>query len=64
YALDDSLEAKVLLLMRSHPQITQTELAERLKVSRATIQRSIKSLTDENKIARSGGKRFGTWEVF
>ena len=62
-ALDDSLEAKIIRLMKDNVHITQAELMQKLHVSRATVQRSIKTLTDSNRIVRVGGKRFGYWEI-
>ncbi len=62
-AFEDALEIKMLKLIRNNPQIKQAELVMALKVSRATIQRLIKSLTEKNVLERKGGKRYGYWEV-
>ena len=62
-ALDDALENKMIVKMKDNPRITQKELAEQLEVSRATIQRMIKSLSDKGALGREGGKRYGYWVI-
>jgi len=62
-ALDEALETKIMMLMKANPKIKQTEIAEELKVSRATIQRTIQVLVDTQTIKRVGGKRYGFWQV-
>ena len=61
--LDDTLEHKIILLLQSNPSLTQQEIAEKIKVSSATIKREIKKLVEKGKIERSGGKRFGKWII-
>ncbi|MCR5294506.1 MAG: winged helix-turn-helix transcriptional regulator [Lachnospiraceae bacterium] len=61
-ALNKALE-KLLDELKDNPQITQTELSNKLLLSRATIQRMIKALTAQGILERKGGKRFGYWEV-
>ena len=62
-ALDDTLETKIMMLMKANSKIKQTEIAEELKVSRATVQRTIQVLADTQAIERVGGKRYGFWQV-
>jgi len=62
-ALKEVLEERLLRTIRENPQITQQELMKHLSVSRATIQRMIKSLSESSVIERKGGKRYGYWEV-
>ena len=62
-ALDEALEIKIVMLMKTNAKIKQTEIAEELKVSRATVQRAIQVLVDKQAIERVGGKRYGSWEV-
>ena len=62
-ALEEALERKLLRLIRNNPQIKQAELVVKLNVSRATIQRLIKSLSEKNVLKRKDGKRYGYWEV-
>ena len=62
-ALKEALEERLLRALRENPQITQQELMKSLSVSRATIQRMIKSLSESGVIERIGGKRYGYWKV-
>ncbi|MBQ7445414.1 MAG: putative DNA binding domain-containing protein [Clostridia bacterium] len=62
-ALDEALEERLLDVIRKKPQISQLELASCLSVSRATIQRMIKILSQSGAIVRKDGKRYGYWEV-
>ena len=62
-ALDEALETKIVMLMKTNKKIKQTEIAEELKVSRATVQRAIQVLVEKNTIERVGGKRYGSWQV-
>ena len=62
-ALNDALENKLMMLLKDNPYLKQNELAGKLSVSRATVQRLIKKIVDENKIERKGGKRYGYWEI-
>lgn len=62
-ALDEALETKIVMLMKTNSKIKQTEIAEELKVSRATVQRAIQVLVGKHAIERVGGKRHGSWQV-
>ncbi len=57
------MEGKIKFIITKHPQITQKEIADLLKVSRTTIQREIKLMLAQKKIERIGSKRSGTWKV-
>ena len=61
--LDDTLAERILEVLKDKPTETQAELAKVLKVSVASIKRTIKDLSDSGTITRKGGKRFGYWEV-
>ena len=61
--LDDTLAERILEALKDKPTETQAELAKVLKVSVASIKRTIKDLSDSGVISRKGGKRFGYWEV-
>ena len=61
--LDDTLELRILELIRKKEDIKQEELAEKLNVSVPTIKRATKRLSITGKIVRKGGKRFGYWEI-
>lgn len=62
-ALEDALEEKVFDAIRKNSRIKQDELASKLSVSRATVQRICKVLTEKGIIERKGGKRYGYWEI-
>lgn len=61
--LDDTLEAKIIAWIKDNPSMTQSDLAKISKVSVASIKRTMKRLSDEGKIVRKGGKRYGYWEI-
>lgn len=62
-ALEDALEEKILDAIRENPRIKQDELVSKLSVSRATVQRTCKALTEKGILERKGGKRYGYWEI-
>ena len=62
-ALGDALEIKLLAAIKKQPAITQQELVNELSVSRATVQRLFKALSERGLIERKGGKRYGYWEI-
>ena len=45
------------------PKITMPEIAKKLNVTKRTIERAVKSLREENRLERKGGKRYGYWGV-
>ena len=49
--------------MSEKPNISTTEMAERMGVSRRQVQKYIKRLTDMNLIVREGGQKIGTWRI-
>lgn len=59
----DTLENKIVALLKENPSMTQTVLAEKTKVSVPSIKRAMKILSDTGRIVRIGGKRFGYWEI-
>lgn len=61
--LGDTLADSIITLIKGNPQITQSELADATKVSVPSIKRTMKILSDNGKIVRKGGKRYGYWEV-
>ncbi len=61
--LADTLPDSIIALLKINPQITQGEIAEATKVSVPSIKRTMKILSDNGKIVRKGGKRYGHWEV-
>ena len=61
--LGDTLADSIISLIKDNPKITQGELAEAAKVSVPSIKRTMKILSDNGRIVRRGGKRYGYWEV-
>jgi ATP-dependent DNA helicase RecG len=61
--LDVGLERKVVDEIRARPKIRMSEIAVKYQVTKRTVERVFSKLTQEGKIARVGGKRFGHWEV-
>ena len=61
--LANTLPDSIITLLRSNPQMTQGEIAEATKVSVPSIKRTMKILSDNGKIVRIGGKRYGHWKV-
>lgn len=56
-------EKKVIELLIENPNITSTELAEKIGVTKRTIERTFKSLQEKKMIERIGSKRDGNWIV-
>jgi ATP-dependent DNA helicase RecG len=56
-------EASILALIKANNQITTTELAETLSVSRKTISARIKGLKEKGMLKRIGSDTKGTWEI-
>ncbi|MCM1026633.1 MAG: putative DNA binding domain-containing protein [Roseburia sp.] len=61
--LDDTLEGKILALLKRQPSMTQSEIALLLDISVPSVKRAMKKLLENGDIVRKGGKRFGYWEV-
>ena len=62
-ARDVGLERTVVDEIRTRPKIRMSEIAVKCQVTKRTVERVFSKLTQEGKIARVGGKRFGHWEV-
>ncbi len=60
---DGTLATKIVNVLRQNPRLTMEELAVQLAVSKRTISRQIQILQEKNIIKRTGGKRFGRWEI-
>lgn len=52
----------IMQILKDNPQCTIPDLATACNVSRATVDRAVKTLKDANRIRRVGGTR-GHWEV-
>lgn len=61
--LDDVLEDQILKLLLENNKLNQKQLAQKTGRSIASVQRTMKKLSERGKIERIGGKRFGHWEV-
>lgn len=61
--LDDVLEDQILKLLLENNKMNQKQLAQKTGRSIASVQRTMKKLSERGKIERIGGKRFGHWEV-
>lgn len=61
--LGDTLETAILSLVRDDPSIGQSEIAVRVGKSVPTVKRAMKRMSDAGIIRRTGGKRYGSWEV-
>lgn len=53
----------ILKLLEENPTMTQTQLTERLKLTRKQIQTDVKELRDEGILERKGSNRRGYWIV-
>ena len=58
-----ALERKIIDLLAQDGSMRQARLANTLGVSRATLQRAMKRLTDARAIKRIGNRRTGVWQV-
>lgn len=55
--------SEVLALIKENPEITRSELSEKLRINPSAIQRHIQKLKRENIIERVGGDKGGHWKV-
>ena len=65
-ALEDEnggLDEKIIHILADKPEISQKALAEELELPYRTLQRRMAELTQEGRIERVGGKRYGHWTV-
>ena len=64
--LNEALTEKQKLLLdrlRNNPTITQKEIVESAALSRSTVQRTVKELTEMGRLERVGSKKTGSWIV-
>ena len=61
--LRNDTDRRIMELISKDQYITTTELAERLGVSRPTIARHIKSLTERGVLERVGSRKSGYWKA-
>jgi len=56
-------QVQIMNIMKELPNITKPQLAERMSLSKSTIDREIKKLIESGLIIRSGSNKTGFWEV-
>ncbi len=61
--LEDVLENQIIKLLSENNKLNQKQIAAKTGKSIATVQRTMKKLTEQRRIIREGGKRFGHWKV-
>lgn len=64
--LNEALTEKQKLLLdifQNNPTITQKKIVESASLSRSTVQRTIKELTEMGRLERVGSKKTGSWIV-
>ena len=61
--LGDTLDGKILALLKEKPSITQNEMATYFGISVPSIKRAMKKLLESGRIVRKGGRRYGHWEI-
>ena len=50
-------------LAAANPEMTMAVMAEKLDVTKRTVEREIKKLREAGRIERIGGKRYGHWQI-
>lgn len=61
--LKDVLENQIIQLLIKNNRLSQKQIVAKTGRSIASVQRAIKKLSEQGKIVREGGKRFGHGEV-
>lgn len=56
-------EKCILALIRDNPDMSYQEMADKIKLSRKTVSKYIKSFKDKGVIRRIGSDRKGSWEI-
>lgn len=59
----NEIEEEIIKNIIDNPNITQQQMANKLKVNRKTIQRGLNSLKEKNIIERIGSDRKGFWKI-
>ena len=57
------MEKKVIEFLIENPSFTSDNLAEKIGVTKRTIERTLKKLQEKKMIERIGSKRDGNWIV-
>lgn len=61
--LKDVLENQIIQLLIKNNRLSQKQIVAKTGRSIASVQRAMKKLSEQGKIVREGGKRFGHGEV-
>ena len=61
--LNDTLEEKILFVIKENPHITQSQIASMLDCSERKVKRLMKMMQEDGMIERVGGRRSGQWIV-
>lgn len=56
-------EKTIIYLIQANPQITLTEISEKIDKSLRTVKNSMKTLQEKGIVERIGGKKNGSWKV-
>ena len=59
----DSIDYKIILLIKQNPYITQAKMSKELSLGRTTITNHIRKLKDNNLIERIGPDNGGYWKL-
>ena len=57
------LETEIIKIVSMEPEITLLKVSEELNVTKRTVERIVRTLRENGKIERIGGKRYGYWKV-
>ncbi|HIX81821.1 MAG TPA: winged helix-turn-helix domain-containing protein [Candidatus Erysipelatoclostridium merdavium] len=57
------MENQIIKLLTEDNRLSQKQIAAKTGRSITTVQRAMKKLSEQGKIVREGGKRFGHWKV-
>ncbi|MBI9096470.1 MAG: winged helix-turn-helix domain-containing protein [Sphaerochaeta sp.] len=61
--LSDTLELRIIALLKQNPRLKQRELSEQLAISLPTIKRTMMGMVEKNILERKDGKRYGYWDI-
>ena len=59
----NTIKSNIMKLLRSSPDVTYDDIAQKIGIGRATVARTIKELKDNNLIKRIGTDKKGYWEM-
>lgn len=63
YEKSEQREEKVLNILKESPEIKLQEVADKIGKSLRTVKTAVKSLQEQGKVERVGGKKKGSWKV-